>query len=361
MANNWENSNQVLQAICPTNALKLDDMNQPSVMVFIPAFRLCDVLSTSDTSIHPAFRRNGVQKDGFWFGKFESKMYNGRAYSRPNEDPTVSMNQDQFVAQTKSKGEGWHEATNAEWAAIALWCHKNGCEPYGNNNYGKDARETTYKARKTSDDSGKTGRVATGTGPVTWSHDGTLAGIWDMNGNVWEWVTGLRLIYGEIQIIADNDAADNSCDLSASSTAWKAIRASDGALVTPDGNGTTDGTVKMDWISNKCVYSTTITTKADTGRGCSFKDVTCDSTIGAAAKLLLQALAMLPDTALTGEGIDANYGGDYFYFNNGTAERCPYRGAYWHGGGYAGVFYVYLSSPRSNSSAHLGGRSAYQE
>lgn len=36
MANNWENSNQVLQAICPTNALKLDDMNQPSVMVFYP-------------------------------------------------------------------------------------------------------------------------------------------------------------------------------------------------------------------------------------------------------------------------------------------------------------------------------------
>lgn len=129
MANNWENSNQVLQAICPTNALKLDDMNQPSVMVFIPAFRLCDVLSTSDTSIHPAFRRNGVQKDGFWFGKFESKMYNGRAYSRPNEDPTVSMNQDQFVAQTKSKGEGWHEATNAEWAAIALWCHKTAANP----------------------------------------------------------------------------------------------------------------------------------------------------------------------------------------------------------------------------------------
>ena len=82
---------------------------------------------------------------------------------------------------------------------------------------------------------------------------------------------------------------------------------------------------------------------------------------GAAAKLLLQALAMLPDTALTGEGIDANYGGDYFYFNNGTAERCPCRGARWPDGGSAGVFGVNLSSPRSNSTAYLGGRSAYQE
>ena len=135
----------------------------------------------------------------------------------------------------------------------------------------------------------------------------------------------------------------------------------DGALVTPDGNGTTDGTVKMDWISNKCVYSTTITTKADTGRYCSFKDVTCDSTIGAAAKLLLQALAMLPDTALTGEGIDASYGGDGFWFNNGAAERCPFRGADWVSGGVAGVFNVSLVNPRSSSNTSVGGRSAYQE
>ena len=35
MANNWENSNQVLQAICPTNALKLDDMNQPLSLIHI--------------------------------------------------------------------------------------------------------------------------------------------------------------------------------------------------------------------------------------------------------------------------------------------------------------------------------------
>ena len=89
--------------------------------------------------------------------------------------------------------------------------------------------------------------------------------------------------------------------------------------------------------------------------------MTCDSTIGAAAKLLLQALAMLPDTALTGEGIDASYGGDGFWFNNGAAERCPSRGAAWGSGGNAGVFDVYLSSPRSDSGSVIGGRSAYQE
>lgn len=70
---------------------------------------------------------------------------------------------------------------------------------------------------------------------------------------------------------------------------------------------------------------------------------------------------MLPDTALTGEGIDASYGGDGFWFNNGAAERCPCRGAYWRNGGDAGVFSVYLGSPRSYSLSNFGGRSAYQE
>ena len=90
--------------------------------------------------------------------------------------------------------------------------------------------------------------------------------------------------------------------------------------------------MKLDFISGKWTYSTTIahTTGAN---GCSFKDVTCDSSIGAAAKLLLQALAMLPDAALTGDGIDATYGGDYFYINNAEAERCLVRGGRWADGG----------------------------
>lgn len=70
---------------------------------------------------------------------------------------------DWFVTQTNAKGAGWHEISNAEWAAVALWCHKHGCEPKGNNNYGKDSSETYYEAIPVPgvQDNGKTARVRT--------------------------------------------------------------------------------------------------------------------------------------------------------------------------------------------------------
>lgn len=70
---------------------------------------------------------------------------------------------------------------------------------------------------------------------------------------------------------------------------------------------------------------------------------------------------MLPDAALTGDGIDATYGGDYFYINNAEAERCLIRGGGWSGGGDAGVFNSGLSNPRSNANGYIGGRSAFYE
>lgn len=70
---------------------------------------------------------------------------------------------------------------------------------------------------------------------------------------------------------------------------------------------------------------------------------------------------MLPDAALTGDGIDATYGGDYFYINNAEAERCLVRGGAWYNGGGAGVFRSNLDDPRSNADGYVGGRSAFYE
>lgn len=358
---NFDLTNLAVKMICPNNVVKTDDTDLPSVLVYIPKFKNSDVLTGGNDSTHPAFIVNGVEIPGFYYGKYQAKVYNSVAYSLPGEDPTASINFDTARARCEAKGAGWHLSTNAEWAAIALWCKKNGFLPYGNNNYGKDSRESNYKAVPSYYESGKIARVATGTGPISWSHDKTMAGIWDLNGNVWEWQGGIRLVWGELQILANNDAADPDNPQNATSTCWKAINAADGALVDPESK-TTDSsahvsgkTVKLDYVNNKWTYSTSITNAKDESRSCAFYQATADSSIGDAAKVMLRALALLPDSDVTTDV----YEGDYMWWNNGVAERCVYRGGGWNNGSGAGVFYLYGNYSRGYASTGIGFRAAY--
>lgn len=347
---------------CPGNVVKMDEAGLPSVLVYIPAFKNSDVLTGGNDSVHPAFIVNGRQIPGFYYSKYENIVYNRKAYSLPAEDPSVSEYFDTSMEYCEGKGYGWHMSTAAEWAAIALWCKKNGTIPYGNNQNGKDIREYENKAIPTAYGAdGEIKRVATGTGPRTWSHDGTPSGIWDMNGNVSEMQTGLRLVWGEVQILANNDAADPENPQNATSTCWKAINASDGSLVDPESK-TTDtavktagNTVKLDYIGGVWTFSNQITRVVNYAMTCAFASVTCADTVSDAAKNLLRLLALLPEDGATAD----DYRNDAFAANNGASECCAYRGGSGLDEEESGLFSIRFAIDREEIHEYFGFRSAY--
>lgn len=347
----------VLKSFFKENRIITDDKGLPSVMVYIPKFKMSDVIAGGSDSVHPAFIVNGEEKDGIYISKYQNMVYDGRAYSLPGEDPAAEIYLDAAVEACSSKGAGWHVMTAMEWGAIALWCKQNGWLPYGNNSYGKDARESEYKAVATvTDESGKTTRVATGTGPIEWSHNKQIDGIYDLNGNVNEWVCGLRLVFGEVQILENNNAADGNNSQTSDSALWKAIDGTTGELITPDGNGTTANSIKLDYVSEKWKFITgAISDAQDAYRSCLPVDVTADDTVCDAAKELLYAIALLPDDTAF------DYQNACVYANNGAAERVAYRGGRWFDESSAGVFSTFLHDERTFTSINLGFRSAYYE
>lgn len=355
---NFDLSALALAAVCPGNEILYDDKGMPSVMVKIPKMTYAQLGMGESNAVHPAFIVNGQEVDAIYISKYQNIIQNGRAYSLPAQDPRVSITFDSAREACEAKGPGWHLMTRAEWALLALWCKNNGTLPKGNNNYGKDVSESNYKAIPTLRESnGTIDRVATGTGPLSWSHDGTPSGIWDLNGNVYEWVGGMRTVYGELQVLVNNNAADSENSQSNTSVEWKAISGTDGSFITPSGNGQTAKSVKLHWTGSVWEFTTTYTADTTaTYHGCALENVTCASGVGDAAKLVLQALGLFKYDDTPGA-----YGGDYLYANACEAERSFYCGGRWHYGAAAGVFYCYGYNARSGSLTNLGFRAAFVE
>ncbi|MBI5917798.1 MAG: hypothetical protein HY849_00265 [Nitrosomonadales bacterium] len=340
-------------------------LGQPTYMNVIPQFNLEDLDAGIGNGVHPAFIVNGVAKSEIFIGTYQGVVKNGELLSLPGVDPSTNSNFDTFVGYSRACGAGFHCITNAEWAALALWCKKNGFMPRGNTNYGRDNVMTHETGRRqdglAAGNASGSARTLTGSGPASWRHDNTPNGISDLNGNIWEWTPGLRLMpagagLAEIQIIADNNAALNATDHGATSAEWKAIDGATGALIAPTFTGTLAGgnyaattvnSVKLGATSAAAytlgiVYSASIETMVNNHA----------TPVGATALQVLKAQGVFP---VSGAG---TLGGDAIWHTL-TGETIPVRGGGWASGTLTGIFALNVSYARSYITPNFGSRPAF--
>ena len=160
---------------------------------------------------------------------------------------------------------------------------------------------------------------------------------------------------GEIQVLADNNAADTDHSQASDSVAWMAIL-EDGTLVAPG----TVGTLKLDYVTLPSgggaaafrVNTELVNQQAAESDGyglISFNELTAAA--GVSIPERLKALALFPAD-------EGDYGVDNFYMRN-IGERVEIAGGRWNNGTSAGVFYLSSYYLRTFTSQALGFRCAY--
>ena len=325
-----------------------DDKKNPSIMYDIPKFKNSDIDPSLGNDTHPAFIVEGKEVSDIFVGCYQSIVLDGRAYSLPHVDPTAYINFDTARGYCDAKGRGWHMTSNAERAAIALWCAKNGYFPRGNTSTGC-AYDATYEHGVMGGD----GRTLTGSGPQSWNHDNTAFGIADLCGNVWEWTDGLKFIDGKIYVVGQDSTPMNNfrtANTYKGTTGW----IDTGACFDSSVAGSAD---KSGGNLGSPILNSKVTNKAYMGdsteeyykeNDCAFESLSVTS--GYTPPTYLKSLAVQP--------LNASGTGDYLWVRN-YGERIPLCGGYWADSAGAGVFALNLRDPRSAYGSNVGFRVAY--
>lgn len=174
------------------NTVMYDDFGNPNIMVCVPAYNM-KCLGPFEDKIHPAFDVEGKEVSEIWIGKYPGSYGNGGVpISLPNANPILEHVDGPILCEmVEKKGAGWHQITNAEWAAIMCQSAINGFHPIGScthQNYGV-APEGVLA------DNAPDGLPVhkTGTSNVLSYHDGTAYGVADLIGYVWQFVDGIKV------------------------------------------------------------------------------------------------------------------------------------------------------------------------
>lgn len=322
-----------------TNTVLVDDWGIPSVMVRFPLLTNRELLQNGSDTVHPAFMIREQPQKALYVSKFQNILIGGRGYSLPLKDPAYGVTFDMASNACRTKGNGWHLFSFALRSALVLWTWKNGFLPRGNSDGGCNYFYRNEKGIPTTG-----GRVATGSGPVTWTHNKNWNGIYDLTGNVNEWNAGLRLVDGEIQIIPGGNCAIPECDMSENSSDWRAILP-DGSLAKP---GSRDS-LKYDFRNGKIVITTRIENDTNESCNCSFGDIQIEK--GLEIPEIIYSLILCPEIP------QGKYDGWRWIKVKG--ECLPLCGGAHRALNHAGVFFVGLTYPRTMNYELAGFRSAY--
>lgn len=346
--NTWRDA--VIATSFGKNTVMFDDLGNPSVMVIINAMTRSQVIGGVSQDVHPAFLVGATFKKCFYVCKYNCTIVgsgtSARAVSLRNYIPRPSLyansDFDTCIAACRQKGSGWHLITNVEWMAIAGSAYTKGFVCRGNTANCKSSRIPSEIATPAMFVSNLPTYCMTGSGPITWSHDGTPYGVYDMAGNLHEWVAGLRVsgatlgADGEINIFNNNDASADTADFSSSSASWKAIL-EDGTLVAP---GTVD-TLK---------YSDTVTI---------VKTANLSTTRYYDFKTISSALVIPDILKLQGVYPVANMTVAVGNVGVGTNENYAQRGGAYADGTLAGMFALNLVRLKTKNEINQGFRAAF--
>jgi hypothetical protein len=321
-----KNNKEVLSMLNARNVAVFDNAGLPSIMVKFSKRANASLFPGGSQETHPAFNVGGEETDAIYISKYPCTVINGKPYSLPYMKPATNIDLDAAAAACFAKGEGWHLLTAPEYALAALESMKGNTLPRGNTNHG--ASHSHHKERGKRYDGYRT---LTGSGPVTWAHDHTPYGVYGLCGNVWEWIAGLRLMDGRIEVIPGNNAA-NPVDVSRTSPLWKPVL--------------TDGAPAR-FIAGEGGIRLTSGGGDSGGRGgCAWKDLD----VAVVPPELLKALALYPG--------DIKDNDSCLYLDD-DGERLPFRGGSWYNAASAGVFALALGDLRSGVHVSVGFRAAF--